>query len=60
MKNPMDSYPLPLWMEMIKLAPNTSIARRWIVEGSVFVNGERATSIAQEVQTHDTVEVIKS
>jgi len=59
MKNPTDSCPLPLWMEKAGLAPNTSVARRWIIEGSVFVNGKRTTSIAQEIQTDDTVEVIK-
>lgn len=55
----LNSCPLPLWMEMTKLAPNTSVARRWVVEGCVFVNGERVTNISREIHTHDTVEVIK-
>lgn len=55
----MHSYPLPLWMEMTKLAPNTSVARRWVVEGYVFVNGERVTNIDLEILPQYTVEVIK-
>ena len=43
------SYPLPLWMEEVGIAPNTSVARRWIVEGRVFVNHERVTDIAHEI-----------
>ena len=55
----MNPYSLVLWMEMTKLAPTTSVARRWIVEGFVFVNGERVTNIDREIHAHDTVEVIK-
>lgn len=55
----MHTIPLDAWMKVTKLAPTTSIARRLIVEGCVFVNGERVTSIAREIGPFDTVEVIK-
>ncbi len=50
---------LDLWMEEMGIAPNTSVARRWIVEGRVFVNHVRVTDIAHEVSSsNDTVEVM--
>ena len=58
-ENPLNPHPLVLEMVWTKLAPTASVARRWIVEGCVLVNGEKVTSIDLEIHAHDTVEVIR-